>query len=139
MSKPIILVVEDDFSTKDLIVQVISEDFPDYDILSADNGQEGLDLMMANDNVTICITDGRMPLMDGFVFVSNVRKKFPDVAIVFLTACSTEFKKADAFCLGVDEYIEKPFDIDSLSIAVGKAVEKHQNKSDEPTDDEKEE
>jgi len=129
MSKPVILVVEDDFSTKDLIVQVVSEDFPDYEIMSADNGQEGLEVIKSSANVKICITDGRMPLMDGFVFVTNIRKLYPDIAIVFLTACSTEYKKADAFCLGVDGYIEKPFDINSLSDAVNEAVKKRAKES----------
>ena len=124
MEKKAILVVEDDFSTKDLIVQVISEDFSDYDLLSADNGHEALEVLSNNSNVEVCITDGRMPMMNGFVFVSNMRKLYPDIAIVFLTACSTEFKRADAYCLGVDEYIEKPFDIDTLSNAVKTALEK---------------
>jgi DNA-binding NtrC family response regulator len=123
-----ILIVEDDYSTKDLIYQVVSDDFPEYDILSADNGHEALEMLSNAQNVTVCITDGRMPLMNGFVFVSNIRKLYPEIAIIFVTACSAEFKKADAFCLGVDEYIEKPFNIDTLSNAVKIAIEKRKKK-----------
>jgi DNA-binding NtrC family response regulator len=128
MDKPKIIIVEDDFSTKDLIVQVITDDFPEYDIISADNGVEALEIINNTSDVHICITDGRMPLMNGFVFVSNIRRLYPRIAIVFVTACSTEFKKADAYCLGVDEYIEKPFDIDTLSNAVGLAAKKYNNR-----------
>ncbi len=124
MDRQKILVVEDDFSTRDLVEQVLNDDFPDYDIVGADNGHQALEVLSNTQNVAVCITDGRMPLMNGFVFVSNMRKLYPDIAIVFVTACSAEFKKADAYCLGVDEYIEKPFDIDTLSNAVKLAMEK---------------
>ncbi len=120
--KKYILVVEDDYGTRDLIMQVIEEDFYDYLILSAENGKEAIEIINSTKNVCACITDGRMPLMDGFLFVSTVRKLYPEIGIVFLTACSTEYKKADAYYLGVDEYLEKPFDIDTLSNAVRTAI-----------------
>ena len=115
--------MEDDFSTRDLVLQIIQEDFSDFSAVGVENGTHALEILK-KENVVICITDGRMPLMDGFALMSLIKKSYPHIGIIFVTACQTEFKRADAFYLGADDYIEKPFDIETLSSAVKSALEK---------------
>ena len=122
MEQKSILVVEDDFSTRDLITQVLSEDLPDYNIIGAENGEQAIEILKENNTIEVCLTDGRMPRMDGFHFIAFLKKSYPQIGIIFITAALNDFKQA--IMLGLDEYIEKPFDVDNLRTIVKRVIQK---------------
>ena len=124
MEKKTILVVDDDYSARDLIVQVLQDAFPEYNIISAENGSQATKLLEEN-NISVCVTDGRMPMMDGFSLISHIKQLYPHIGIIFVTACHEQYNKADAFCFGADVYIKKPFDIEDLTSAVQKSINKN--------------
>jgi DNA-binding response OmpR family regulator len=62
----------------------------------------------------LCILDVMMPVMDGFMLASEIRKANTDVPIIFLTARSMNNDVLKGFKLGGDDYITKPFNMDEL-------------------------
>ena len=66
---PLIVVMEDDAATRTLVASVLRKD--GYDVLSADNGLSGLELVRQN-KPDLVISDVQMPLMDGFAMLQAI-------------------------------------------------------------------
>lgn len=59
-----------------------------------------------------------MPQQDGFAFAEEIRRKNPDIPILFLTALDDIGSKRKGFHAGVDDYMVKPVDMDELALRV---------------------
>lgn len=114
--KPRILLVEDN---KELL-EVIADELQDvYDVLSASNGRQALNLL-EKESVQLVISDVMMPVMDGFELCGNIKSNFEysHIPVVLLTAKNTLQSKIEGLKLGADAYIEKPFDIEYLQAQI---------------------
>ena len=69
-----------------------------------------------------------MPDMGGIELLTAARELAPDVAVVMMTAFATVETAREAFKLGADDFIQKPFDVDELKLIVEKALELRQLK-----------
>ena len=80
-----------------------------YEVTTADNGQQGCELLEAN-RYDLIITDLTMPVMDGITFVQTAKKmsncKF--VPIVMLSSEEDEAKIAEAKQVGISTFLRKP-------------------------------
>lgn len=89
-----------------------------HQVLTANNGRDALDLIRTND-VDLVITDIMMPYTSGLEilgFVKNITgKKIP---VIVLSAMGQENVVVEAFNLGADDYITKPFSPNELSLRV---------------------
>lgn len=83
-----------------------------YQVIQGENGQEGLDLLEANDGIDVIITDINMPVMDGITFIKELRKKAKNKAtpVLILTTESSQAKKQEGRAAGATGWIVKPFD-----------------------------
>ncbi len=70
------------------------------------------------------MTDVRMPDMDGIELLRHAREFLPDIGVVLMTAFATVETAREAFKLGADDFIQKPFDVEELKIIVKKAFER---------------
>ena len=86
-----------------------------YTILEADNGKTGLEAAAA-DKIDLFFVDVNMPVMDGLECVSRLKKdpKYSNTPIVFLTTVTDTEKKQMGQNLGVNGWIQKPFNPDQL-------------------------
>jgi two-component system response regulator PilR (NtrC family) len=87
------------------------------------NGREAL-LMLEEESAEVIISDVKMPDMDGIELLNAVRESLPDVGFVLMTAFATVDTAREAFKLGADDFIQKPFDVEELKVIVKKALEK---------------
>ena len=78
-----------------------------YELLSAQNGREALELMK-NTPVDLILMDIMMPVMDGIVATDKIRE-FSNVPIILLTAKSETEDVVLGLNVGADDYITKPF------------------------------
>lgn len=80
-----ILIVEDDKNMQELLVTRLSKE-PIFQIFTANNGQEGLNVTIAN-NPDLILLDVQMPIMDGIAMMYELRKdpRVKDIPIIFLT------------------------------------------------------
>ncbi len=118
MAGPTILIVEDNISLleglKDLLESV------GYQVLTAENGSDALDLLEDDVKPDLIISDIMMPRIDGYEFQARVREK-PEllgVPFIFLTAKGGRDDIRLGKDLGADDYITKPFDEEDLLVAV---------------------
>ena len=116
MAKPKILYVEDDetlsFVTKDNL------EINGFDVFHYMDGESAINAFM-NNKFDLCIFDVMLPKKDGFTLASEVRKKNPEIPIIFLTAKSLKEDKISGLKLGADDYITKPFSIEELILKIG--------------------
>lgn len=101
-----ILVVDDESRMRKLIRDFLTKS--GYEVLEAENGEEAVDIFMAEKDIALIILDVMMPKMDGWETCREIRKN-SKVPIIMLTAKSSEEDELRGFDLGVDEYISKPF------------------------------
>lgn len=102
--------------------------------------QDGVEALRAftSDHFDICIFDVMMPKKDGFTLGKEIRKINPGIPIIFATAKAMIEDKAEAYNLGGDDYITKPFRIEELLLRINALLKRvsDPNKieaSDQPT------
>ncbi|MBO6108872.1 MAG: response regulator transcription factor [Eubacterium sp.] len=101
-----ILVVDDEQRMRKLIRDFLVKQ--DYQVLEAGDGEEAIDVFLANKDIVLVILDVMMPKLDGWETCKEIRS-YSKVPIIMLTARGAETDELRGFELGVDEYISKPF------------------------------
>ena len=94
-----------------------------FEVLQAEDGQQGLDLLKANP-VDIVITDINMPVMDGIEFIRKVRAsgQFSALPILILTTETSQDKRDQGKAAGGTGWIVKPFDPEKLISVIHRVV-----------------
>ena len=105
-----ILTADDDPQLLRLVARNL--EFEDYDVLTASNGKQALELIEAHAPDAILL-DVMMPQMDGFQVCQRVRE-FSTVPIILVTARGQDQDKVRGLDLGADDYLTKPFSVDEL-------------------------
>ena len=105
-----ILYIEDEPDIQK-IVQICLENIGGYKVSLANDGVEGLQMMLA-EKPDLILLDVMMPKIDGPTMLKRIRKisEFNDVPIVFITAKVGHADKASYLTQGVSAIISKPFD-----------------------------
>ncbi|WP_276360267.1 response regulator transcription factor [Daejeonella sp. H1SJ63] len=88
-----------------------------FNVVLCQDGEEAL-RAFNKDHFDMCIFDVMMPRKDGFTLAKEIRKFNPDVPIIFATAKAMIEDKAEAYNLGGDDYITKPFRIEELLLRI---------------------
>lgn len=103
-----ILMAEDNAINRKLASFIIRR--AGYKLDVVDNGQEAIDLFLANpDRFDIILMDVQMPVMDGIAAIKTIREKgFSDVPVIALTAQSIKGDKEKCLEAGMNDYISKP-------------------------------
>jgi CheY-like chemotaxis protein len=118
-----ILVVEDVPNVRELLE--ITLRFKGYEVVSATNGLEGLE-MVEKFNPALIITDILMPRMDGYAFIQTLRTTAPSsrrIPVIFLSATYvTPEDKSFAMSLGATRFIEKPIDTDDFLLTIAEIM-----------------
>jgi len=106
------LVVEDDKISEVLITHIIK----DYssDILIARNGKEAVETCINHPDIDIILMDVRMPEMDGYEAVFEIRKFNQKAVIIAQTANTFNNDKKQLLHIGFNEYVTKPINKDAL-------------------------
>jgi DNA-binding NtrC family response regulator len=116
-----VLIVDDEQSYRQLLSLVFETE--GHTIRTAMNGREALELIKTGP-ADVIVSDVRMPDMDGIELLRAVREAQPDLGVVLMTAFASVETAREAFKLGADDFIEKPFDVEELKLIVRKTLEK---------------
>ncbi len=127
-----ILLVEDD-PNLGLLLQDYLQLKGKYEVVLAKDGEEGLSVFNS-DSFDLCILDVMMPKKDGFSLGKDIRKKDPRIPIIFATAKAMIEDKSEAFDLGGDDYITKPFRIEELLMRINALLKRISNQEVKPED-----
>ncbi|MBI5943225.1 MAG: response regulator transcription factor [Chloroflexi bacterium] len=110
MNDPVVLVVDDEKSLRDFVRRNLEARH--YKVLTASNGLEAM-ATFNNEKVDLVILDLMMPHLDGLETTRRIRES-SQTPIIILTALGEEADKVQAFDMGVDDYLTKPFGVGEL-------------------------
>lgn len=113
-----ILVVDDE--ARYLRAIQINLEASGYEVLTAQNGQQALDIT-ANQEPNLVLLDIRLPDLDGFEVCRRLRQ-FSTAPIIMLTALAADADKVKGLDTGADDYVTKPFSAEELMARVRAAL-----------------
>ncbi|GAW93942.1 sigma-54-dependent transcriptional regulator [Calderihabitans maritimus] len=119
---PLILVADDEEHMRSLLVEVLKR--WGYRVITAASGAEALEQCREN-QVNLAILDVKMPGMSGIEVTKRLKERYPEIAVIILTAYATVRNAVEAMKLGAFDYLTKPFQMDELRLAVEKALTMH--------------
>lgn len=108
---PTVLVVEDDPATRRLYKFLLGNG--GYSVVEADDGVVALEQLSAQ-RCDLVITDMNMPRMDGMELIRVIRRDYPELYVIMITAFGTPDTEKQALRVGANDYLAKPFEFDEL-------------------------
>jgi len=118
-----ILYVEDHKETREALGATLVRCFPAIRFLLAENGLAGLELFQRN-HPDIVMTDIDMPVLDGIAMCSVIKDLAPETAIIVLSACSDARRLMQALEPGLNIFVPKPIDFDSLFPVISASLDR---------------
>ena len=119
MSKPRILIIDDERNTREGLRQALKLD---YEVTVADNASRGLDLLEQR-GFDVILTDLRMPGLDGMEFIRKVKVQPEAPACIMLTAYGSIETAVEAMRAGAYDFLTKPVNLDSLDLLLDRCLE----------------
>ena len=112
-----ILLVDDDAELRDELAAALTE--VGYQVISAANGREALDLLKARPLPRVIVLDLLMPVMNGWDFCDATRSD-PTVGKIPIVVTSGAVSRdpSSPYYIDVDDFITKPFDLDELLMKI---------------------
>jgi HAMP domain-containing protein/CheY-like chemotaxis protein/signal transduction histidine kinase len=109
-----VLVVDDD--VRNIFALTSALEAHHMEVVHAENGQEGIDLLKATPGIEAVLMDIMMPEMDGYEAITAIRQmeEFKQLPIIALTAKAMKADRDHCLEVGASDYISKPLDIDQL-------------------------
>lgn len=118
---PNLLIVDDEKGYREVLSVVFEAD--GYAVRCAPHGQ-GAIAQLKKEPADLIISDVRMPDMDGIELLKHVRSLDSDIGVVMMTAYGTIDTAREAFKLGADDFVQKPFNNDELRLIVRRTLER---------------
>jgi HAMP domain-containing protein/CheY-like chemotaxis protein len=109
-----ILIVDDDVRNVFALTSVLEAH--GMEVLYAENGRDGIELLQRNPDVDLVLMDIMMPELDGYQTTRAIREGggFDQLPIISLTAKAMKGDREKAIAVGASDYITKPVDTDQL-------------------------
>jgi DNA-binding response OmpR family regulator len=124
------MVVDDEAWLRRAFQRILGEE--GYHVIPIDNGRDAVALAVKI-QPDIIVLDILMPDMDGMTTLREMRRRGVFSVIVMLTALGTVRSARETMCLGADDYITKPFDINVLKRVLRDGLDsRQQTASDDP-------
>jgi putative nucleotidyltransferase with HDIG domain len=116
-----LLIVDDEAAIRKLLHLKLSRE--GYVCEEANNAEEALHLLETS-QFALVVLDVRMPGKSGTELLPEIKLGYPDTAVVMATAVTNIDVAVQCLKLGADDYICKPFNLEEVSLAVQRALEK---------------
>lgn len=108
-----ILLVDDERTFLKSLSESLMNLFKDIKVVTAENGEEAIRLMNS-ESINFLITDLQMPIMNGFDLLKYVKRIYPDLPVIIMTACVSDEMIKELDYLGCSDVMEKPIEFDLL-------------------------
>ena len=126
MSRPVVLVVEDDTAIRRGLVDALR--YAGYEVLESDNGSGGLELAIESP-VDLVLLDVMLPKLDGFGVLKELRRSQPTLGVIMVTARGAEEDRVRGLTDGADDYVVKPFSAKELLARVDAVLRRSPQRS----------
>ena len=95
----------------------------DYEVITAQSGEEGLDLFQ-KENPDLILLDHWLPVMNGDEVLRRIREKDAEVPVIIMTAQGSIELAVNSMKMGAFDFLVKPFDLERLEILVQRALDR---------------
>ncbi|MDH3357402.1 MAG: response regulator [Desulfobacteraceae bacterium] len=119
--KKTILLVDDEADLREVLDISLSD--TGYNVLTAENSTQALDLLNDND-IPVVITDIKMPGIDGIELLRKIKSKNPETEVIMLTGHGDLELAIKSLKHEATDFITKPINDDALEMALVRAFEK---------------
>lgn len=113
-----VLIAEDDAVNYLLLNRMLNR-LVKCEILYAANGKEAIEIAMVNNDISFVLMDMKMPVIDGYEATQKIRKLYPDLPIVAITAFAMAGDREKAIAAGCNGYLAKPIELKDLKKSIG--------------------
>lgn len=120
-----ILIVEDESSIRNVLVNIISEESAQYEVHAAEDAMRALELLKEHD-FDLMLSDIKMPGMDGIELLERAVVLQPECTVVMISGHGDIETAVDSIKKGAYDYISKPPDLNRLLNTVRNALDKSQ-------------
>ena len=119
-----ILHVEDNADNRHLVRRVLESE--GYEVIEASNGTQALEFLDAQE-IDLALMDINMPDIDGYTLATRIRAtpRFATLPILAMTANVMHGDRERSLAAGCDGYIQKPIDIDILSMQIERYIRRN--------------
>jgi len=124
--KPVLLVVDDEEGPRQSVRIIFKEE---YTVLLANSGEQAVELARRHP-VSVVVSDILMTGMSGIDLLKELKDIDPAIEVIMLTAYETIETARQALRYGACDYLNKPFDVQSMRAAVARARQKHESARD---------
>jgi len=117
------LVVDDSKTARNLVRGLLENQ--NFQVLEAEDGKQALEILEAEGDITVVVTDFEMPVMDGFELCAEIRKtrKKDSLAIVGVSGAGESSMTAKFLKHGANDFLTKPFEAEAFSWRINQTVE----------------
>ena len=115
MATQTILLVDDEQMVLQMLKDILEEE--GYRTELASNGEEALE-KLSKQSYPLVICDVRMPGIDGFEVLQQVKDHYEKTKIILMTGYTEDYEISDALVLGADDYLTKPFDDNRVLLSI---------------------
>jgi DNA-binding NtrC family response regulator len=122
MNQPCVLIVDDDPALLDALPEALRIRMSDVTVDTADSAATALDRIAVRDYDAI-VTDIKMPGMDGFALLSEIRARRPDTPTLMITGHGEHALAVGALRGGAYDFIQKPIDRDYFVTSLRRAID----------------
>ena len=125
--KHTILVVDDSMVFRKHMKKMLENLF--YKVITVAHGEEAINLLHTNIDVSLVLTDYHMPVMDGIKLTAAIRENYTkhDLCIIAISSNSDEEINALFLKEGANDYIKKPFSKEEFSCRINNSIEALEN------------
>jgi putative nucleotidyltransferase with HDIG domain len=120
-----ILIVDDERGPRESLRMILSQSFR---VLAVTSAVEALEALRAQ-TVDIVTLDLNMPGMGGQDLMRRMHEEFPNTEIIVITGCGSVESAAESVRIGICDYLEKPFDVVKVGVAVARALSRRRARS----------
>jgi PAS domain S-box-containing protein len=120
-SIPNILIIDDDKGMCKTLSRILELD--GYRISTANTANDGAALIKGG-SFNLAVLDIKLPDIDGVELLEIIKKTYPDLSIIMMTAYASTENAIKALNRGADAFVTKPFDIEELRALVKKSIDK---------------
>src|SRR5215204_1001487 len=118
--QPYCLIVDDEPRLRQVLVHLMRND--GFTCLEAENGEQAIALLERHP-VMLVMSDLRMPKLDGIGLLREIRGRWPDTAVVMITAVADVEVAVSCLAVGAMDYLTKPFHLEEVRARVAQALE----------------
>lgn len=120
-----ILLIEDDALIRKTVELKFKKE--GFEVICCDNGKEGLE-KLTSESPDIVLTDMMLPYVSGLEIVNAVKAiSHKNIPVIVFSTMGQEHVVEEAFTLGADDYITKPFSLTELTIRIKKQLKRTKN------------